>query len=70
MIYYETAKYDKAIKTLDTTLALANNFYFGFFYRGMAKKQTNDMKGACQDWQASVNLGFTMAQDTIKKYCK
>lgn len=70
MIFYETKKYDKAVKALDTTLSLANNFYFGFFYRGMAKKQLNDMKGACEDWQQSVNLGFTMAQDTIKKYCK
>jgi tetratricopeptide (TPR) repeat protein len=70
IIYFETGKYDLSIKTLDTTLMLANNFYFGYFYRGMAKMKKNDIKGACADWQESVNLGFTMAQDTIKKYCK
>ncbi len=59
-----------ALKEFDTTLALSNNFYFGYFYRGMAKKQLNDMKGACADWDKSVQLGFTMAQDTIAKYCK
>ena len=69
MIYMELKKPEIAIKTFDTTLALTNNFYFGYFYRGMAKKQINDMKGACDDWQQSVNLGFSMAQDTINKYC-
>ena len=70
MIYYEERKSDSAIKEFDTTLNLANNFYFGHFYRGMAKLQKKDLKGACEDWQESVKLGFSMAQDTIKKYCK
>ncbi len=70
LIYLELDKPAVAEKELDTTLALADNFYFGYFYRGMAKKQLNDMKGACADWQKSVDLGFTMAQDTINKYCK
>jgi tetratricopeptide (TPR) repeat protein len=70
MAYLALNKPQVAIKTFDTTLALTDNFYFGYFYRGMAKKQMNDMKGACSDWQQSVSLGFTMAQDTINKYCK
>ena len=70
MIYFETGRPDSAIKQFDTTLILANNFYFGYFYRGMAKKQKNDIAGACGDWQESVKLGFTMAQDTINRYCK
>ena len=70
MIYYEMGLPDSAIKQFDTTLYLANDFYFGYFYRGMAKKQKNDMAGACNDWQESVKLGFTMAEDTIKRYCK
>ena len=69
IIYLELKKPEIAIKTFDTTLALTNNFYFGYFYRGMAKKEIHDMKGACDDWQQSVNLGFKMAQDTINKYC-
>lgn len=70
IIYLEMGQPKIAIKELDTTLALTNNFYFGYFYRGMAKKQMHDMKGACADWQESVRLGFTMAQDTINRYCK
>lgn len=70
IIYLELGKPDIAIKELDTTLMLTDNFYFGYFYRGMAKKQLKDMKGACEDWQESVRLGFTMAEDTIRKYCK
>lgn len=70
VIYLEMGKPEIAVKELDTTLALTNNLYFGWFYRGMAKKQLNDMKGACEDWQEAVNLGFTMAQDTINKYCR
>jgi len=70
VIYLETGKPAIAVKTFDTTLALTDNFYFGYFYRGLAKKQLKDMKGACADWQKSVDLGFTMAQDTINKYCK
>ncbi len=70
MIFYETGEPAKAIPLFDTTLALTNNFYFGLFYRGMAKKDLHDLKGACEDWQGSVNLGFTMAQDTINKYCR
>jgi len=69
LIYLELQKPAIAINELDTTLALTNNFYLGYFYRGMAKKEMNDMKGACEDWQQSVNLGFKMAQDTINKYC-
>jgi tetratricopeptide (TPR) repeat protein len=70
MVYYAMNKMDTTLKLLDTTLALADNFYFGYFYRGMAKKQLHDMKGACSDWQESLSLGFTMAADTIKRYCK
>jgi tetratricopeptide (TPR) repeat protein len=70
IIYLETGKPKIALAELDTTLALTNNFYFGYFYRGMAKKALHDMKGACADWQESVRLGFTMAQDTLNKYCK
>jgi tetratricopeptide (TPR) repeat protein len=70
MIFLETGKPAAAIKLFDTTLAMTNNLYFGYFYRGMAKKQMHDMKGACEDWQQSVSLGFKMAQDTINRYCK
>lgn len=70
IIFYEQGLSDSAINQLDITLSLANNFYFGYFYRGMAKLQKKDMKGACSDWQESLKLGFTMAQDTISKYCK
>jgi tetratricopeptide (TPR) repeat protein len=70
IIYLELGKPDFAVKQMDTTLMLTDNFYFGYFYRGMAKKQLKDMKGACEDWQESVRLGFTMAEDTIRKYCK
>lgn len=70
MIFYETGRAKEAVRVFDTTLSLANNFYFGYFYRGMAKKSINDLKGACADWQESVNLGFTQAQDTIRAYCK
>jgi len=70
VIYLEMNKPKIAVKEFDTTLALTNNFTFGYFYRGMAKKQLNDMKGACADWNESVKLGFTLAQDTITKYCK
>ena len=69
IIYMELKQPEIAIRTFDTTLALTNNFYFGYFYRGMAKKEIHDLKGACDDWQQSVNLGFKMAQDTINKYC-
>jgi tetratricopeptide (TPR) repeat protein len=69
MIYMELGKPKVAIATFDTTLALADNFYFGYFYRGMAKKKVNDMEGACHDWEQSVRLGFSMAQDTINRYC-
>ena len=70
LICLETGQPKTAIKEFDTTLALTNTFYFGYFYRGMAKKQINDMKSACEDWNESVKLGFTMAQDTIRRYCK
>ena len=70
MIYYETGQPEAAIKQFDTTLFLANNFYFGYFYRGMAKKEIHDMSGACKDWEESVKLGFSQAEDTLKFYCK
>lgn len=70
IIYYEQNHPDSAIKWLDMTLSMANNFYFAYFYRGMAKIKMKDMNGACNDLQESIKLGFTMAQDTLKKYCK
>src|SRR6202012_2979846 len=59
LIYYESGRPAETIKLLDTTLAISDNLYFGYLYRGMAKKQLNDMAGACADWQKSVSLGFT-----------
>ena len=70
VIYLGIGNAKLALKEFDTTLALTNNFYFGYFYRGMAKKQLNDMNGACADWNESVKLGFAAAQDTISRYCK
>jgi tetratricopeptide (TPR) repeat protein len=70
MIYYTINKMDIALKLFDTTLALQNNLSDGYFYRGSTKHQLNDMKGACNDWQEAVNLGFTQAEDSLKRYCK
>ena len=70
VIYLGVGNAKQAVKEFDTTLALSNNFYFGYFYRGMAKKQLNDMKGACADWNESAKLGFAAAQDTIARYCR
>ena len=69
MSHFELKQYKEAINEFDQTLSLVNNFYMAYFYRGLAKQKLDDSKGACKDWQESVNLGFTMAQDTMKKYC-
>jgi protein O-mannosyl-transferase len=57
----------------DLTAAINLNGQFtsiAYFNRGSDRIILNDKKGACSDWQTSLNMGYTEAQSQLLKYCK
>ena len=41
-----------------------------FFNRASVKKESGDMKGACEDWRKAVDLGDEEAAKLLKKNCE
>jgi protein O-mannosyl-transferase len=41
-----------------------------YFNRGNTRQILNDKKGACSDWQISLNMGYDAAQQQLLKYCR
>ena len=74
---YELGEFKNAIKSLSVNLELAIEFEdeeeeldLTFLYRGKAKKALEDIKGACQDWTKSSELGNDDAEDLLKQHCQ
>ncbi len=41
-----------------------------YYFRGIAKYETGDKKGACEDMAISNKLGFELAKEKLDKLCK
>jgi cytochrome c-type biogenesis protein CcmH/NrfG len=58
-----------AIKDFNTVLTLNPNNPEAYYLRGMVKFESEDDKGACEDWQ-KVAISDKRAAKMLKKHCK
>jgi tetratricopeptide (TPR) repeat protein len=68
--YREVHRYKESIDTYNKAIGLDNRYAPAIFGRGITKQAMNDMKGACQDWQDALKLGFYPAKEMLDKFCK
>ena len=57
LCYTKLREMNTAISYLDTLINLNPNYYGAFSNRGLCKIAIGDKKGACNDFQKSVNIG-------------
>jgi Flp pilus assembly protein TadD len=57
------ADYSKAIE-------INPNYSEAYYKRGLVKVLQNDKTGACEDYQTAGKLGYLVALDLVKVYCK
>ena len=66
-------KYDEAISDFSKAISLSkrSKSNLGLFYskRGDAKREINDIQGACSDWREAMKLGKTFMVFLISQYC-
>lgn len=68
--YLKLQKFNEAIKDFTETLKLDETHYGAFANRGMARYNTKDKFGACEDWQNAYGLGYEKIATQLSKYCK
>ncbi len=62
--------FDRAIEIKPTDVMDYSNWIKNFYNRGVTKFYLNDLEGACSDWKAALELGFSLAYDYYNQYCK
>lgn len=68
--YLKLRKYPQAINDYTMTLELNPNNYGAYANRGMAKYNSKDRSGACQDWVKAQELGYEHVTNYLDKFCK
>ncbi|MGB0522044.1 MAG: tetratricopeptide repeat protein [Flammeovirgaceae bacterium] len=68
--YLKLKQYENAIADFSKTIEMRPNHFGAYANRGMARYNTNDQDGACQDWRKAVELGYEAAQSYVTSYCK
>ncbi|MDP1803000.1 MAG: tetratricopeptide repeat protein [Bacteroidota bacterium] len=70
MAYNQLGQYDKALEQIEKAIALKPNYPMYYFRAGEIKARMEDMKGACEDWNKSKQLGYKDAEELILYNCK
>lgn len=68
-LHYELDEYQNAINTYDQLLKLDDKNAEGFYYRGMAYTDLQDMKKACEDFTKAKELGYKLARLQYQQFC-
>jgi tetratricopeptide (TPR) repeat protein len=68
--YREQNNPDEAIKYFNFVIDHSSNFAPAYYQRGITKQIENDIKGACEDWNEALRLGYNPAKDMLDKFCK
>jgi len=63
-------KFKEALLDYDKVIALDPSNGLAYANRATTKYYLKNVDGACDDWQAAVDLGFTDAADKLKYFCK
>ncbi|MFH1321424.1 MAG: tetratricopeptide repeat protein [Bacteroidota bacterium] len=62
--------YKEAITYFDKSIDLDPENAEAYFNRGSSKYSINDLQNPCDDWRKARQLGFSRAEEMIRKYCK
>jgi len=60
----------QAVGDFSKAIELNPEFAQAYFNRGIAFAKMNDFSNACSDWKKVHALGFSQADDFLKKYCR
>ncbi len=60
---------EDAIRNLNRGLELRPNYPRGYYLRGLAKCELGQKESGCSDLKKAVGLGYSDANEAIKKYC-
>ena len=62
--------FDKAIDIRPSNVMGYSNWIKNYYNRGVSRFYTNDLEGACEDWNKSFDLGFGGALEFLERFCK
>jgi len=62
--------FDRAIDIHPGDIMQYSNWIKNYFNRGVSRFYTNDIEGACKDWNKSFELGFGRSLEYLEKFCK
>lgn len=70
LIYLQMKDYTQSINAFTQAIAANSNDKEAYFSKAIAELKAGKLSNACADWNTSLHLGLTPAQDSITKYCK
>ena len=62
--------FDKAIDIQPSDIMGYSNWIKNYYNRGVSRFYTNDLQGACEDWNKAFDLGFGGALEYLERFCK
>lgn len=65
----EQSNYDDALKDFTDAIQFNITDVDALYNRGLTKFKMNNKEGACKDWNLVKELGSTIADSTMEKYC-
>ena len=68
--YLKLQRYSDAINDFTETLKINEAHYGALANRGMAKFNTKDKAGACQDWNSAYALGYEGIKPQLINHCR
>ncbi len=68
--YLQTGMNKYAINDLSMALDLSPNDGETYFYKGLARFQSGDREGACDDWKKALKLGEIKAMKQLLDHCQ
>jgi len=67
--YYSDKKFDEALADLNKSISINNRVGASYYFRGLVLLNQHKSAG-CEDLHRALQLGFGMASEKIKLYCK
>ncbi|PIB36049.1 hypothetical protein BFP72_11915 [Reichenbachiella sp. 5M10] len=67
--YFSAGMYRSAINDFSKVIELKEDYMYAYHNRALAYKHRDDLEQACLDFHKAKDLGSTMSQKYIDKYC-
>jgi len=69
ILYGELKDYKNAVNDLTKAIKLNTDYIKAYNYRGCYEYRLGQKENACNDFKKGAELGDTIAQKNLKKYC-